>query len=89
MRIAIKDLEELGWKFDYFYAPGQENMYTKNGRSLRVGNYKPSVFDRNTLETISAHEDLTEASYLLTYSGYPTRQIESLNDLESYELTGK
>lgn len=89
MTITIKDLEELGWKFDSFYGPGQENMYTKNGKHIRVGNYRPSVFDRTTFKTISSYENLPEAQYLLTYSGYPTRNIESIEDLKQYELTGK
>lgn len=28
-------------------------------------------------------------SYVLTYSGYPTRQINSIEDLEEYSKTGK
>lgn len=89
MKITIKELEDLGWKFDYFYGPGHENMYSKNGKSIRVGNYNPSVYDKKTLEIISSYKNLPEAKYLLTYSGYPTREIESIEDLKQYELTGK
>lgn len=63
-----KELNELGWKLKYYYGPGQENMYEKNRREIRVA---------------------LNFSYILTYSGHPTRQIEDVEDLNQYELTGK
>jgi len=76
MKISIKELEDLGWRFDFIYWAGMENMYVKNRRNIRVGNYHKG-------------ESLPEAEYILTYSGYPTRDIESIDDLNQYEITGK
>lgn len=84
MKISIKRLEKLGWKYNSFYGPGQESMYEKNGKQIRVGNYIPPKW--KGLVQAKDSKFLKTARYILTYSGCPTTDIASERELENYAM---